>query len=240
MSLDDNSHDTPCFFAPYTKPPSLSLDTVQMLEDELGALSEYRHPDGYSRALYRFWRRYVYREILCHGPNERKQNWPWFDIGGPLLSKLDCQGPPLACNGEESSQAIEVSAAADLQSPQIKAVILVNAKGDNENLYRGEIMTVLRLIIHQMGQRRLIKHMKIPVRIPPSSFIHQQQELTRIRQVMVLSIIANRARLIEAFCENEKIVLRATPLYDFPEDIPDAFPTLAKWFHGHPTGIPRI
>ncbi|KAJ5725323.1 uncharacterized protein N7483_006680 [Penicillium malachiteum] len=105
-----------------------------------------------------------YDKMRCDSRNMTKKDWPWFDIA----------------NGAESSEAMEVSVAAYGELPQIKAVILVNAEGDNKKFFRGEIMTVLRLIIYQMGQRRLIKHMKLPVQIPPILVIHQPQELTLI------------------------------------------------------------
>ena len=53
---------------------------------------------------------------------------------------------------------------------------------------------------------------------------------------MIVSIIANRARVIEAFCEDGKIILRATRLYDFPKEIPVAVEHFTTWYHGYPTG----
>lgn len=53
---------------------------------------------------------------------------------------------------------------------------------------------------------------------------------------MILSILASRARLIEAFCEDGKLILRATKLYDIPTDIVTASQHFAEWYLGVPTG----
>lgn len=53
---------------------------------------------------------------------------------------------------------------------------------------------------------------------------------------MVLSILASRARLIEAFCADRKIILRATKLYCLPKDIVTASEHFAAWYHGITTG----
>lgn len=66
--------------------------------------------------------------------------------------------------------------------------------------------------------------------------INQTHELTLFLKALLLSIIADRARLIEAVCEDGKIVFRATELYNFPKDIEVAFPLFAQWFHGNPIG----
>lgn len=87
-----------------------------------------------------------------------------------LYHSLLCKGLPYTPNCEASSQPQEVSRCADRYMPHIEAVILVNAEAKNGEFLRAEIMSVLRLTIHQMRQKRLIPHMKIPVRIAHFSF----------------------------------------------------------------------
>lgn len=53
---------------------------------------------------------------------------------------------------------------------------------------------------------------------------------------MVLSVLGNRARLIEAFCEEGKIDLRATRLYTLPGEIVIASQRFAEWYQGTPIG----
>ncbi|KAJ5704002.1 hypothetical protein N7493_011140 [Penicillium malachiteum] len=65
MSLDRHSDEHPYFFAPYSKAPSLSVDTIQELQCELGSLREFIHQDGYSRAFHSYWDDYVDDNIRC-------------------------------------------------------------------------------------------------------------------------------------------------------------------------------
>lgn len=51
-----------------------------------------------------------------------------------------------------------------------------------------------------------------------------------------MSILGNRVRLIEAFCEDGKIIFRATRLYDLPGEYILASEQFAEWFYGSPIG----
>lgn len=86
-----------------------------------------------------------------------------------------------------------------------------------------------------MRQKRLIPHMKIPVQVTRFP-LFSISPLMSTWQVMVLSILASRARLIEAFCIDGKIVLRATKLYHLPKEIAIASQDFAEWYNGVPTG----
>lgn len=133
----------------------------------------------------------------CDSSTIEKQDWPWvqgwyvhffpqpltFSVGicfnkircflnysVSLYHSLLCKGLPHTPNCEASSQPQEVSRSADRYLPHIEAVILVNAEAKDGEFLRAEIMSVLRLTIHQMRQKRLIPHMKIPVQYYPLSF----------------------------------------------------------------------
>lgn len=53
---------------------------------------------------------------------------------------------------------------------------------------------------------------------------------------MLVSILEDRARLIEAFCEDGKIIFRATRLYDLPSEYILACEQFAQWLCGTPIG----
>ncbi|KAJ5178805.1 hypothetical protein N7492_002015 [Penicillium capsulatum] len=210
MSLDKGSADSPRFFAPYANAPPVPDEILKKARNEPRGFLVPGYYDDYARWFYGLWHRYTYDEMYYPSLYPQHEHWPW--VQGCLL----CNGLPRVPNCEESSSPEEVLRSADRYMPHVKAAIVVNAEAKDGELLRAEIMSVLRLMIHQMRQKRLIPHMKIPA--------------------MVLSMLGNRARLIEAFCEDGMIILRVTKLYDIPKDMAVASQQFAEWYEGTPTG----
>lgn len=91
----------------------------------------------------------------------------FLDNSGRLWHKLLCKGLPNNPNSEASSQPMEVWRSDDRYLPHVKATILVNTSVKSGEFLRAEILSVLRLIIHQMRQKRLSPHMIVPVPLYP-------------------------------------------------------------------------
>ena len=56
-------------------------------------------------------------------------------------------------------------------------------------------------------------------------------------QVLIFPLMGLQARVIEAFFQDFKLVLRCTKIYDFSHGNHDAFKTFARWYMGKPIGI---
>lgn len=61
--------------------------------------------------------------------------------------------------------------------------------------------------------------------------------LTYMLQVLIFSLMGVQARVIEAFFQGHKLVLRPTKMYDFSHGNHNAFETFAQWYIGKPIGI---
>ena len=56
---------------------------------------------------------------------------------------------------------------ADSSKPHIKCVMHNNLDGDNHQLFRGEILTVIRIMLGQLKMRVFVDEMVAPVILPP-------------------------------------------------------------------------
>ncbi|PGH12303.1 hypothetical protein AJ79_04369 [Helicocarpus griseus UAMH5409] len=100
--------------------------------------------------------------------------------------------------------------------PHTMAVMYNDLETNDREVLRGELLTILRLMLGQYKKRRFIPHMTVPV--------------------LLFSLMGKGGRIIEAYCDDQQLILRFTALYHFREQTITAFKDFAEWYLGNPTG----
>ncbi|PYH65242.1 uncharacterized protein BO88DRAFT_349124 [Aspergillus vadensis CBS 113365] len=101
--------------------------------------------------------------------------------------------------------------------PHVKAVMYNNLVATDSTILFGELMPILRIMLTQLRRRKFIHEMVSPV--------------------LIFSLMGLQARVIEAFFQDQNLVLRPTKMYDFSHGNSDAFKSLAQWYIlGEPIG----
>ncbi|KAJ6179354.1 hypothetical protein N7519_009815 [Penicillium mononematosum] len=99
--------------------------------------------------------------------------------------------------------------------PHTKTTMYNGLDATDEIILRGELLTILRVMLGQLRKVRL-HHKKAPV--------------------FLVSFAGKRARAFEAYSNGETLFLRTTKLYNFPEETSVAYKDLAEWIASSPTG----
>lgn len=103
------------------------------------------------------------------------------------------------------------------QYPHSKTMSYNNLNGNNNELLRGELLIILRLMLGQLRKRRLLGHMMAPV--------------------LLFSLMGpQHARAIEAYHDGQHLILRTTKLYDFRTMNLQGVKDFAEWWRGNPIG----
>ncbi|CAK44981.1 hypothetical protein An06g00740 [Aspergillus niger] len=100
--------------------------------------------------------------------------------------------------------------------PHIKCIMHNDLDADDSHLLYGEVLTVVRIILGQLKQKAFVNDMVAPV--------------------LLFSLNRRRPRVIEAYYDGEKLVMRHTKPYDFTTLDKAEFKTFAQWFLGDPIG----
>ncbi|KAK4867513.1 hypothetical protein LT330_001023 [Penicillium expansum] len=90
--------------------------------------------------------------------------------------------------------------------PHTKAFMYNDMDATDGIILRGELLTILRLMLGQL------------------------------RKVFLVSFMGKRARAFESYFNGQALVLRTTKLYNFPEEISIGFKNRAEWYLSSPTG----
>ncbi|CAI7677901.1 unnamed protein product [Penicillium discolor] len=97
-----------------------------------------------------------------------------------------------------------------------KAFMYNDMEATDGTILRGELLTILRLMLGQLRKARLLQHRKAPV--------------------FLVSFMGKCARAFEFYYNGQSLVLRTTNLYNFPEETSIGFKNLAEWYLSSPTG----
>ncbi|RDH30776.1 hypothetical protein BDQ94DRAFT_180803 [Aspergillus welwitschiae] len=100
--------------------------------------------------------------------------------------------------------------------PHIKCIMHNNLDSDDSYLLRGEVLTVIRIMLGQLKQKIFVNDMIAPV--------------------LLFSLNRRHPRVIEAYFDGQELVIRRTEPYDFQFLNTVGFKTFAQWFLGNPIG----
>ncbi|KAL4912051.1 hypothetical protein BDW62DRAFT_216632 [Aspergillus aurantiobrunneus] len=106
----------------------------------------------------------------------------------------------------------------DMDGPSythVKAIMQNNMVAKDSTILCGELLPALRIMLTQLKKQRFSHHMVSPY-----------------VQVMVISLVEMKARVIELYFSKGTLVVRPTKLYDFTHRNNAAFKTLAQWYLG--------
>ncbi|KAB8217835.1 hypothetical protein BDV33DRAFT_205926 [Aspergillus novoparasiticus] len=94
------------------------------------------------------------------------------------------------------------------------AVIYNNLVAADDTVLYGELLPILRIMLTQLWNPRFIDHMISPV--------------------LTYSLMGLKVQVIEAFFQDQRLVLRPTKLYDFTHGNDAAFKVFTQWYMGKP------
>ncbi|PGH31921.1 hypothetical protein GX50_05304 [[Emmonsia] crescens] len=84
----------------------------------------------------------------------------------------------------------------------------------DSTILHGELFPIVRIMITQFWKRK---------------FAHQM-----VSPVLIISLMGFKARVIEAYFEDQTLVMRPTNMYGFTHANPAAFKTFVQWYMGPP------
>ncbi|OQD67510.1 hypothetical protein PENPOL_c003G08655 [Penicillium polonicum] len=204
MTLDrEDSASKPSFFAPYPRIPEPSDSIVDELRSTL-AFEDTCFTDPVDRA--------------------RQVAGPWssyvpYGLHPPWTSKdVDDYKPYKDLYQDDKPQfgTFRMTDVRGKACPHTKAFMYNDMEATDGTILRGELLTILRLMLGQLRKARLLQHRKAPV--------------------FLVSFMGKRARAFESYYNGQSLVLRTTKLYNFPEETSIGFKNLAEWYLSSPTG----
>ncbi|KAJ0425228.1 hypothetical protein BJY00DRAFT_308556 [Aspergillus carlsbadensis] len=114
-------------------------------------------------------------------------------------------------------RCFKVGIPTDSACPHVKLELFNTTAPTNDTVLRGELLPLLRIIETQMSRGRFIRHSITPI--------------------FVFSIIGLQCRFIEAFFQDETLVVRATELLNFEEENLDHIQLFGQFYMGGHTGV---
>ncbi|KAL4783196.1 hypothetical protein BJX76DRAFT_330613 [Aspergillus varians] len=105
--------------------------------------------------------------------------------------------------------------------PHMKACIQSDLDATDDQLIRGDLLVLVRLMLSQFKRTIFLPHMVAPILL--FSFTGVQH-----------------ARVIEAYFDGTSLVVRPTKLYDLREKDALAFRTFAQYFFGKAIGLTTV
>lgn len=209
MTLDRNDSDRkPSFFAPYSSLPKPDDGIVGQVRSSLEREDTcFTRPADRARQVAGRWSYYIPYEVKC---NPGEVLWSSKDVGEytPYKDLYQHEQPEFG--------TFRMTDIPGKGFPHTKAYMYNNLDTNDEEILRGELLTILRLMLGQLRKARLLQHMKAPV--------------------FLVSFMGKRARAFEAYYNGQSLVLRTTKLYNFPEETSIGFKNLAEWYLSSPTG----
>ncbi|GLA05233.1 hypothetical protein AnigIFM60653_005709 [Aspergillus niger] len=161
----------------------------------------------FGRLIYIYLQSYI-RKLMIDFPTIRRV-WSSNQIG-------DYDFGNLYRTFEPEFGTLSIFHVAKAARPHIKCIMHNDLDADDSHLLYGEVLTVVRIILGQLKQKVFVNDMVAPV--------------------LLFSLNRRRPRVIEAYYDGEKLVMRHTKPYDFTTLDKADFKTLAQWLLGDPIG----
>ncbi|RAK89620.1 hypothetical protein BO79DRAFT_172117 [Aspergillus costaricaensis CBS 115574] len=161
----------------------------------------------YGRLIYIYLQSYI-RKLMIDFPAVRRV-WSSNQIGDYGFGNLYRTFEP-------EFGTLSIFHVAKAARPHIKCIMHNDLNADDSHLLYGEVLTIVRIILGQLKQKVFVNDMIAPV--------------------LLFSLNRQRPRVIEAYYDGQKLVLRHTKSYDFTNLDKAEFKTFAQWFLGDPIG----
>ncbi|KAJ1714543.1 hypothetical protein NYO67_3257 [Aspergillus flavus] len=126
----------------------------------------------------------------------------------------DCKFPNLYRILEPEFGTLSVFHVAKASKPHIKCIMHNDLGVDDSHLLRGEVLTVIRIMLGQLKQKVFVSEMVAPV--------------------LLFSLNRRHPRVIEAYFDGLELLVRRTKPYDFTFLNAAGFKTFAQWLLGNP------
>ncbi|PYI27689.1 hypothetical protein BP00DRAFT_429048 [Aspergillus indologenus CBS 114.80] len=211
MSLNGATSRKPFFFVPRSDLPEPDEERIKYLQwvfdlDEQDTC--FTSPSDRARQFEVSWTRYTLRRAY----DEAARNRPWSKkcVGDYMYWKTvyECTQPEFG--------VFHMTDMPGRGFPHMMAVIYNDLEVENQEILRGELLIILRMMIGQFRLRRLLGHMIIPV--------------------MIISFMGKSARAIEAYFDGERLILGCTDLYSTRHQTATALKDLGGLYLGTPIG----
>ncbi|PYH95508.1 hypothetical protein BO71DRAFT_473945 [Aspergillus ellipticus CBS 707.79] len=146
------------------------------------------------------------------------QCYPWFEYSFTHRTSIigDYDFGDLYRMLEPEFGTLLIFHVAKASKPHIKCIMHNDIDVDDDHLLRGEILTVIRIMLGQLKQKVFVNDMVAPV--------------------LLLSLNRRHPRVIEAYFDGKELLIRHTKPYDFTVLNAAGFKTFAQWFLGNPIG----
>ncbi|OJJ71235.1 hypothetical protein ASPBRDRAFT_66227 [Aspergillus brasiliensis CBS 101740] len=161
----------------------------------------------YGRLIHIYLQSYI-RNLMIDFPDIRRV-WSSNQIGNYDFANLYRTFEP-------EFGTLSIFHVAKAARPHIKCIMHNNLDVDDSCLLLGEIVTVIRIILGQLKQKVFVNDMILPI--------------------LLFSPNRQHPRVIEAYYNGQKLVVRYTKSYDFTTLNMAGFKTFAQWFLGNPVG----
>ncbi|RAK98450.1 uncharacterized protein BO80DRAFT_387289 [Aspergillus ibericus CBS 121593] len=205
LSLDGNDSLMPRFFAPF-KSPNFPEPTEEYVDREYNT-SRITLSSEYGRLINIYFSTYI-RRLMSDFP-EIRQTWSSNQIG-------DYNFGDLYRSFEPEFGTLLIFHVVNGVKPHIKCIMHNDLEVDDDHLLRGEVLTIVRIMLGQLKQKVYVNDMVAPV--------------------LLFSLNRRHPRVIEAYFDGYELVIRYTKAYDFTFMNAAGFKIFAQWWVGNPVG----
>ncbi|RAK98448.1 uncharacterized protein BO80DRAFT_503946 [Aspergillus ibericus CBS 121593] len=205
LSLDGDGSMTPRFFSPLVA-DSIPEPTPEYVDDEYSADSALWCSE-WGRSIYMYLDAYI-RKLALEFPDIWRV-WSCKDIA-------DYNFGDLYRTFEPAFGTLLIWHVAKASQPHIQCIMDNNMDVGDDHLLRGEVLTVIRIMLGQLKQKAFVNHMIAPV--------------------LLFSMNRRHPRVLEAYFDGYELVIRHTKTYNFTFMNVAGFKTFAQWWVGNPVG----
>ncbi|PYI00690.1 hypothetical protein BO78DRAFT_401893 [Aspergillus sclerotiicarbonarius CBS 121057] len=205
LSLDVDDSLAPKFFTPLAS-VNIPEPTAEYVDDEYYTDSTLWCSE-WGRSIYMYLDAYT-RKLALRFP-EIWRVWSCKDIA-------DYNFGDLYRTFEPEFGTFLIWHVAKASKPHIKCIMDNNLDVDDDHLLRGEVLTIIRIMLGQLKQKVFVDHMVAPV--------------------LLFSMNRRHPRVLEAYFDGRELVIRRTKAYDFTFMNAAGFKTFAQWWVGNPVG----
>ncbi|KAK2812563.1 hypothetical protein FQN50_001207 [Emmonsiellopsis sp. PD_5] len=239
MTLDGTSpHKKPSYFAPYPAHLlTLDHDEEEILQGQYTGIDGENYmsltdPSGRAHTMDIHLRHHIgHCEDYCE---EERTPWTSKCIADyPFMEGLYKSFPP----------AYGCSKTTDLNGsthPHVKAIMWQGLVAKDSTILRGELSPIVEIMISQFLQTRFVDHMVAPVNFTVYLLAIiislLSTNITTMLQVLIISLMGFKARVIEAYFKDQTLILRPSEMLDFTHANNAGFKTFVQWYLGPPIG----
>ncbi|PKY09207.1 hypothetical protein P168DRAFT_324209 [Aspergillus campestris IBT 28561] len=207
LSLDANDSLAPKFFTSFA-PEDMPEPTEEYVDNQYDN-HNVTLSNEYGRLISIYLKSYV-SELRFHFP-EVSHTWSRYQIGDYIFGD-----DILYRVYEPEFGTLDIRHVSDGSKPHIKCIMHNDIDVDDSHLLYGELFTVIHIMLGQLKLKEFVDDMVAPV--------------------LLFSLNQQHPRIIEAYFDGQKLLVRRTNRYDFTFLNEAGFKTFAQWLMGDPIG----